>query len=143
MSRIIIDSREKMPYRFPGAITRALPAGDYSLDGMEHRVAVERKTIADCYASLGRGRARFEREMERLARMDFAAVVVEATLAEFLRGAPFSRLPPKAAINSLIAWAVRYRVCVFFAGDRRYARSLTYRLLEKFARYEGERKRGR
>jgi DNA excision repair protein ERCC-4 len=139
---LVVDSREQLPYEFAGATVKALPSGDYSLDGMEHRVAIERKTLADAYGSLGRGRRRFEREMERLSKLDFAAVVIEATLEEFLRGAAYSQLNPKSAINSLIAWTVRFRIPVFFAGNRRYARSLTYRLLEKFLKYAKEKPNG-
>lgn len=140
--RIVIDSREQKPYEFLGATVKALPSGDYSVAGMENRVAVERKTLADAFGSLGRCRARFEREMERLSKLDFAAVVIEATLEEFLRGGPYSQMNPKAAVNSLIAWSVRFRIPVFFAGGRRYARSLTYRLLEKFWKYQSEKPHG-
>jgi hypothetical protein len=31
---------------------------------------------------------------------------------------------------------VKYRVCVFFAGDRRHGNALTRQLLEKFWRYQ-------
>jgi ERCC4-type nuclease len=43
---VIADSREQEPYSFEATrittVRRALPAGDYSLDGLEDRVAVER-----------------------------------------------------------------------------------------------------
>lgn len=133
---VIVDSREQLPYNFRDAVVKGLRAGDYSILGFEDRVAVERKTLADAYTSLGRHRARFEKELELLSMMSYAAVIIEATLEDFLKGAPYSQLNPKAAVNSLIAWSVRFRLPIFFAGNRRYAKSLTYRLLEKFVRYE-------
>lgn len=142
---VVIDTREQRPYRFPRSVTATLPTGDYSLLGLENQVAIERKTQQDAYTSLGRERPRFARELERLAALDYAAVVIEAGVPDFLRQPPFSRMNPKAALNSIIGWSVKYRVCVFFAGDRRHAGALTYRLLEKYWRYlrEGIRPGGR
>ncbi|MEK7385290.1 MAG: ERCC4 domain-containing protein [candidate division NC10 bacterium] len=136
---VAVDTREQKPYRFKHSEVKTLPTGDYSIVGLEEQVAVERKHKADAYASLGQGRARFERELERLAAFDYAAIVVETTLPDFLTAPPFSQMNPKAAMNSLVAWSVKYRVCVFFAGDRAHGNALTYRLLEKYWRYRQER----
>ena len=135
---VAIDTREQKPYRFPRSEPRALPSGDYSIVGFEDRIAIERKTKKDAYASLGRGRARFERELERLAKLDYAAVVVEASLPDFLEVPAFSRMNPKAAVRSMIAWAVKYRVGVFFAGDRRHGKAVTLALLEKYWTYQAK-----
>lgn len=135
---IIVDSREQKPYRFERMAVAALPAGDYSIQGLEGEVAIERKSRQDAYASLGAGRARFERELVRLSRFKYAAIVVESTLPGFLEPPPFTKMNPKAAVNSLIAWSVKYRVCVFFAGDRAHAQALTRRLLEKYWKYRKE-----
>ncbi|HSB06382.1 MAG TPA: hypothetical protein VLK23_14455 [Thermodesulfobacteriota bacterium] len=50
---IVIDSQEHMGYKFErftnwfsGTIRKRLPAGDYTLQGMEDEVIVERKTLA-------------------------------------------------------------------------------------------------
>ena len=131
---VAVDTREQHPYRFPRAVVQTLPAGDYSIVGWEDRIAIERKTHADAYASLGQGRARFERAVQRLARCDYAAIVIEASLPTFLQAPAFSHLHPRAAIGSLLAWAVRYRIAVFFAGDRRHGNALTRQLLEKYWR---------
>lgn len=137
---VAVDTREQKPYLFPRYELVALKAGDYSIVGLEDRVAVERKSKEDAYSSLGRGRRRFEREMERLSRFDYAAVVIEATLNDFLNAPAFSKMSPKAAVNSLIAWSVKYRVCVFFAGDRQLGKALTLRLLEKYWKYSLDQK---
>lgn len=138
---VIVDSREQKPYRFERMAVAALPAGDYSIQGLEGEVAIERKSRQDAYASLGAGRARFERELARLSRLKYAAIVVESTLPGFLTPPPFTTMNPKAAVNSLIAWSVKYRVCVFFAGDRVHAQALTRRLLEKYWKYRTEKPR--
>ena len=132
---IVIDTREQRPYAFPNAVVRSLPSGDYSIDGLEDRVAIERKSKADAFSSLGRHRGRFEREIQRLALMQFAAVVIEASLADFLRAPAFSQMSARAAARSLLAWSVKYRLPVFFVGDRRHGRAVTRCLLAQFARY--------
>jgi ERCC4-type nuclease len=140
---VAIDTREQKPYRFPRCEVKTLPTGDYSIVGLEDRIAIERKTKDDAYSSLGQGRARFERELERLSRFDYAAIVIETSLPDFLRAPAFSRMNPKAAANSIIAWSVKYRVCVFFAGDRLHGNALTRQLLDKFWRYQdGDRDAG-
>ncbi|MCP4662409.1 MAG: hypothetical protein GY856_43985 [bacterium] len=135
---IAIDTREQLPYEYPGAEVRTLPTGDYSIVGLEDQVAIERKTKADAYGSLGQGRARFRREVERLADLDYAAIVVEATVPGFLHRPPHCKMNPRSAIGSLLAWSVRYRVPVFFAGDRAHGQALTHKLLQMYHKYRGE-----
>ena len=68
--RVVVDTREQEPYAFdPRRVTvvrRALPAGDYSVEGWEGAVAVERKTLEDFVSTVIRGRARFRKELRRL-----------------------------------------------------------------------------
>ena len=46
--RIIIDTREQEEYSFSCSSTKKkLAAGDYSIEGFENRVAVERKSLDD------------------------------------------------------------------------------------------------
>ena len=132
---IVIDVREKLPYAFTGAVTKSLKAGDYTVVGYENRVAIERKSKADAYRSVGYARERFKREIKRLADYEYAAVVIESSLPAFLNPPPFGELHPHAAIGTLLSWSVRYRLPLFFAGDREHAEALTRKLLEKFAWY--------
>lgn len=146
---IVVDTREQLPFTFEGltcdkadgggplmvpTLRAGLPTGDYSLAGYEEQVAVERKGISDLFGTLGQGRDRFERELARLAAMQFAAVVVEATLPEILASPPpFSELNPKTIVRSVMAWQQRFtRVHWWFAGPRRLAEAVTFRVLERF-----------
>ena len=132
---VAVDTREQKPYKFPRFQVKTLATGDYSIIGLEDKIAIERKTKEDAYSSLGRGRARFERELERLSKFDYAAIVIEASLPDFLQAPAFSQMNPKSAAASILAWSVKYRVCIFFAGDRRHGNALTKQLLEKYWRY--------
>ena len=94
---ILVDTREQRPYQFPRQVVATLPTGDYSLvvksaaGTQQHGIVVERKTKEDLFSSLGQRRARFEREMQRMAGYDYAALVIEATLDDLLRKPPFMR----------------------------------------------------
>ena len=94
---VVIDTREQLPWTFGGLWSDSsarggrrpivvdqrvatLQQGDYSLVGHESQVAIERKSLADLFGTLGQGRERFERELARLAELDRAAIVIEASL---------------------------------------------------------------
>lgn len=147
---VIVDTREQAPYSFAGltcdasdgggpltvpTVRGTLASGDYSLVGYAG-IAIERKSIADLYGTIGQGRERFERELVRLNELDFAAVVIEASFPEICsEPPPHTKLPPKTVFRSILAWSVRYpRVHWFPCGDRRLAEVTTFRLLERYVK---------
>ena len=151
---VVVDTREQHPFAFQG-ITGArgreleivtcragLKTGDYSVQGLEDEIGVERKSKVDLYGTVGRGRARFEREIERLAAMEFPAVVLECDLASLLRPPERSRVSPSSVLNSLIAWSVRHRIPVWPCPGRRFAEIVTFRLLQHFWADRKRRKEG-
>lgn len=145
------DTREQSPYTFEGigwdkadgggsgksltieTVRGTLTSGDYSLLGYEKRVAIERKSLADWYGTLGKDRDRFERELERLRSYEFAAVVIEASLTEMAtKPPPHSELNPKVVYRTFVSWSVRYPVKFVPCDGRRMAEITTFRLLERF-----------
>jgi len=135
---IIIDTREQKPFKLPGAVTRTLKTGDYSLDGLDDKVCIERKSKSDLFGSLGQGRERVKREFERMADFDYAAIVIEASLADLLTPPPYSQMNPRAVINTLVSWSIKYGVHVYFAGCRRNAGTLALRILEQYWRHNNK-----
>lgn len=146
---VVIDTREKTPFSFGGlrtdakdgkrplavrTVVRGLPTGDYSVEGLESQVAVERKSLADLYSTLSQGRERFERELERLDAMEYAAVVIESNWQTILTQPPsYSKLPPKNVFRSIIAFQQRYKKIHWWPADgRRLAEIITLRVLERF-----------
>jgi ERCC4-type nuclease len=118
----------------------ALPLGDYSIPGFEDRVAVERKTLDDLISCLmGENRRRFERELARGRFYELFAVVVEASLASLAGGRYRSEMKAHAALQSIIAFQVRYRVPFVWAGSRAAAEYFTYWFLSKYRREVSER----
>jgi len=149
--KIIISSNEVahgLAYEFqtPSEV-RHLATGDYSIDGAEHLISIERKTLNDLIGCLieqsekkktGKklvGRERFEAELQRSLSMDYFAVVVEAPLSDIIYGRYTSKMHPNAALQSLIAFSVRYgKLPFFFCGDRKNGQLVTESLLLKYAR---------
>jgi hypothetical protein len=113
-----------------------LPTGDYSLEGYESQIAVERKSLADLYGTISQGRDRFQRELERLDAMECAAVVIEAGWQHILSNPPdYSKLPPKIVFRSLIAWQQKFRRVHWWPVEgRRLAEVTTLRVMEYFWR---------
>jgi ERCC4-type nuclease len=122
---IVIDTREQEPYSFDPKLVvparRALPAGDYSISGMESLVAVERKTVDDFVGTVIRARQRFHRELAKLATYRRACVVVEGSLADLLTGKYTSRAHPESVFGSALAITIDHGVPVFFCSNRQAA----------------------
>ncbi len=140
---ILVDTREQRPFTFerydvqiqPGTLT----VGDYSLAGLQDKVAVERKSLPDLVGCLGRERERFERELQRGAALDAFAVVVEGSWSDLANGNFRSQLNPHAACQSTLAFMARYRVPFLFAGSRPAAEYSVWGFLRQYL--EGARKR--
>jgi DNA excision repair protein ERCC-4 len=134
---ILVDTREQAPLVFRGFSTEraTLRTGDYSIEGCADTVAIERKSLADLFSCIGQQRDRFERELERLAAFRYGALVVEATMADVLRGCPSSRIHPASAFGSLMSWSVQGRLPIFFCGNRELAAQTVAKLLEKCAKH--------
>jgi DNA excision repair protein ERCC-4 len=154
LGTVIVDSREKNPYTFElingdaaegGGFLKvqtmigALDSGDYSLEGYEAKIAIERKSLADLYSTIGQGRERFEREFDRLNRLDVAVVIIESTWPEILDPPEsitrHTQLSPKTISRTAISWTQRYpRVHWWTCGCRQIGEAMTFRILERYYR---------
>lgn len=127
--RIVIDSREQAPYAFTCATQRRkLEAGDYSVVGLEDQVAVERKSLPDLVHTVAHDFDRFARELNKLAQMRLACVVVEADLDVVLRGmrqVDLRGATPTSVLGAALHIAVHYRVPVYWCGSRQAACAFT------------------
>lgn len=133
--KIVIDSREQLPYRFQTPCeTGTLQVGDYSLAGGEHLISIERKELGDLINCLSHDRERFERELYRARALDYFALMIEASLSDLINGRYRSKMAPKSAVQSLLAFSIRYRLPIFFAENRSHGQWVTESLLLKYAR---------
>ena len=142
--KIVIDSREQVPFGFSGLevdLERGtLPTGDYSVPGFTDRVAIERKSLEDLvFCLMGSNRDRFERELARGRAYELFAVVCEGSWQDLSAGAYRSEMRPKAVLQSIFAFMVRYQVNFILAGSRAAAEYITFSLLAKYMREIEER----
>lgn len=125
---VLIDSRERYPYRFAGkqvrTTRRALPAG-YAVElGGELVAAVERKSLQDLATSLADGSLNFL--LAELAALPYAAVAVEDRLSGLLK---LEHVQAGFAAELLAAVQVRYRVPILFLESRPLAEDYVFRFL--------------
>lgn len=144
---LIIDTREQAPFTFANLPSEpgTLDAGDYSVRGLEHLVAVERKSLDDLLACVGRERDRFKRELQRLRAYRFRLLIVEASAADLEQGVcpggvqgarPLwrSKLTPAHVLGSLAAWTAQYTLPVWLGGTHDEAGRFAERFLYQAAR---------
>lgn len=135
---VVQDTREQKPYTFRDVPTkiRTLQEGDYTAEGVEHLIRIERKgSIADLAGCVGSGRDRFERELERLLVYPRRFLLCEFTLQELLawhppRCAEFSRTVQGVhLVGSVLAWAGRFGIHPLFTGTRALGAATCLKLL--------------
>lgn len=131
---IVIDTREQRGYTFSseligGVVHAALPAGDYSLQGYETQITIERKSLDDYVQTVIHAKERFARELNLLRSYPRAWIVVEATLDDVLQGRYASRAHPQSVLGLTAALMTKYDIPVLFASDRPSAIALVESLL--------------
>lgn len=116
---LIVDSREQQPLDLePFKIIRGgLTTGDYSVVGLTHKVAVERKSIQDLVMCVGKERERFDREIKRLLAYESRAVFVEGSIETIRLKQYRGQTHPNAILSSIAGW-MALGIPIHFAGDR-------------------------
>jgi hypothetical protein len=161
MPRIVIDSREQLPYEFPAqeTVIERLDVGDYTYEGHEHEFAVERKSLNDLANSVGTDRNRFENEIRRANgwaernedgnplpgtkpdyELDNFVVVIEAPrqyVAHYAgtKSSPhyYSNIYPNSILGTLDSWRDKYETLDFiWSGSREEARQRTLQFLDQW-----------
>jgi ERCC4-type nuclease len=143
MVTAIIDTREQTPLDLAPlkTVTATLNTGDYSVLGLQHLIALERKSLPDLLACVGSERDRFDREVQRLLAYPTRCLVGEASWAQIEAGDWKSQVKPAAALGSLLGWiaqglpvimaqnhdnASHYASRLLFLAARRRFRELKY-----------------
>jgi ERCC4-type nuclease len=135
---LVQDSREQLGYaqlfQTP-CITGTMQYGDYSVAGLEHLVAIERKSLADLLGSLTSGRDRFEVELKRARCYHKFLVLVECHPKDLLVDdfGKLSRAHPRSIWGTVCSWSMRYHPFIF-GGSRETSAHLCEALLVAYAR---------
>ena len=91
---VLVDTREQMPWPLSvnhrnwiaGERRIALKTGDYSIEGMENLLTLERKSLADLVDCTVTSRERFIACCSRMAVFRWKAILIEASYEDIKRG---------------------------------------------------------
>jgi len=125
---VLVDTREKEPFPLyvnhpnwiGGERRETLKTGDYTLEGMESLLCLERKSLADLVACTVTYRRRFIASCSRLARFTWKAIIVEATFEDIKGGfEPFdipSDVHPNSVCGTLDAIEAKFGIPIIYAS---------------------------
>jgi hypothetical protein len=149
---VIKDTREKNGYKFSeferclGTVQKRLETGDYSIDGLEELICIERKaSVEEIAHNLGQEKERFHREIERMAKYKYRFIILEFSIQDLLDFPEKTKIPEslkksvrvhgKFILKKLMEFQVNNDINVIFAGDKNngfyFVASLLKRLSEK------------
>ena len=101
---IIKDTREQEGYTFEpsssryhkcnGMVERKLDTGDYSLEGLEDKVCIERKaSVVELANNIGHDMVRFTNEIERMKSFPHRFMIFEFSLSDVMDFPERSNIP--------------------------------------------------
>ena len=136
----IVETREQDPLNLAPlkTVLGTLDTGDYSIQGLEHVVRIERKSLQDLIANIGRERARFDRAVQRLLAYPVRVLVVESTWQQIEAHEPAipqwrGQITKEHVIGSLLGWQAS-GLSIHMVGDHKRAGQHVARLLFTVAR---------
>jgi len=149
---IVVDSQEaKYPYLFHGELivrkrllVDGIRTGDYSIQGLEHKITIERKTVTDLYSSLSTRREKFMEEMKRVQFFDCKALLIEGTYDQVINAPKtgyvrkFSGMRRESVLGSLVKINMEYGITVIFAGNRKNGEEWTLHTLKMYFKKKRE-----
>ena len=133
LRKVIQDTREKQPWKFSknkewcgGTVVKKLDEGDYSIEGMEDRIIIERKrSTSELVHNFTE--KRFWRELERLNLVEYPFLIAEFSLVDLHQFPvnsgipsylwPRIRLGAGFAIKKFNEMVEDYKISVIFAGN--------------------------
>ncbi len=128
---VLVDTREQQPlplYKnhpnwIGGEQKATLKTGDYTIEGMENLLVLERKSLADLVACTVTNRRRFLAVCDRLSRFPWKAILIEATLEDIKGGfEPFdipSKVHPNAVCGTLDAIEAKFGIPIIYTSTVR------------------------
>ena len=130
---ILVDTKEQDEYSFNSSKVnvkrKSLKTGDYSLEGFEELVSVERKNPDDFVKTLIPPKKRFQKELQRLTVMPYSCIVVEANLDDILLGDYQSNASPLSVFNMANSIITDWKVPIYYCSNRQIACRFTQEYL--------------
>ena len=139
---IIIDTREQKPWTFEShAIANTkLDTGDYSIEGLENILCIERKrNVAEIANNITEDR--FKDVIDRIKTYKFPFILLEFNINDVLRYPIGSTIPkklwskirisPQYIMKHLIDMQVEHNIHVIFCGDSSNAEKIALSIMRR------------
>jgi len=133
---ILIDTREKKPWEFRHWATqrKGLKHGDYSVKGLEGKIAIERKSLPDLFQSFTKTRKQMVKRLTAMGKLDYPVMIVEASLFDVVNGYSRSSANGRLLFGSVSALCAYHGVGFVLANNREEAELTAVFMIEGFIR---------
>lgn len=143
---IIQDSQEKYPFDFcfydgvEDTIVKRIPTGDYTIEGFEDIVAIERKASVDEVANnFGKKSGNWWKEMQRMSKFRHKYIVCEFPLHHITEYPKHSKIPTNKRVKmtsmilskSINKCISEYGIEVIFCNNKNEAEDKTFQILSE------------
>ena len=132
---VIIDTREKKPWKFKQQRVQKVEFGDYTLSKGKTKVLIERKgSIYDLYGTMRpKNRKRFMDNMAKaVKKIDHVFLVLETSLGAVYFGVKESPVPSYVVVECLLELMELGIQVIFTGGTKHSAHDLVERILYRF-----------
>jgi len=139
---IIVDTREQQPWGFSHFATahKKLDTGDYSIDGLQHLLAIERKKSVSEFAN-NIVESRFKDVIMRLSQLKYSFLLLEFDLEDILIYPIGSTVPkrmwdkikisPTFLLKNILELQLNHNIIVYFCGCSSNAEKMAEYILKK------------
>lgn len=151
--KAIKDTREKNGWDFEvfescrAMEISCLKTGDYTIEGYEHILCIERKaSTAEVANNLGVNKKRFDAEMERISKYPQPFLILEFSMSDLLdfprnSGIPVKKwssikITGKYLLKTLLEYQVLYNVKILFCDDKDQAEEVCDSIFKRIMRLE-------
>jgi hypothetical protein len=139
---IIVDTREQQPWEFDNYVVanRKLDTGDYSIEGLEHILCIERKKSVSEFAN-NVVESRFKDVVMRMSQLKYSFLLLEFSLNDVLIYPIGSTVPkkmwnkikisPAFLIKNLLDLEISHNIKIVFCGNSSNAEKMAEHILKK------------
>jgi len=139
---IIVDTREQQPWGFSHFATahKKLDTGDYSIDGLQHLLAIERKKSVSEFAN-NIVESRFKDVIMRLSQLKYSFLLLEFDLEDIMIYPIGSTVPkrmwdkikisPAFLLKNILELQIKHNIIVYFCGDSTNAEKMAEYIMKK------------
>lgn len=139
---VIVDTREQQPWHFENfaVANRKLDTGDYSIEGFEDILCIERKKSISEFAN-NITENRFKDVVERLSKMKYSFLLLEFDLNDVLIYPVGSTVPkrlwdkikisPSFIMKHILELELNHNIKIFFCGNSHNAEKLAEFIFKK------------